>query len=301
MKNVLVLGAGGLVGHKVVFGLHSEGYHVVAASRKKEDLFEDISCTHICIDIEQFDLLKDQITSYNIDVVVNCAAYTAVDKAETEKEKCMSVNALAVEKLAKFCELKSIYLIHFSTDYVFDGRSGPYSETARPNPLSVYGSSKLAGDNAILGSHPKSTILRAVVVFGTHKNQRKLNFVTWLIQELKAGNSVKIVTDQLSTYSYAEDLVQAVLKLCKSPNYGVYNISGDEWFSRYDMSLKIAEILSLEKSLIFPILTAEFNQPAKRPLKSGFKVDKAKEKLGFIPTSLDDAIKQIERQLTGYE
>lgn len=297
MENILIIGANGLVGHKTVFALHSHGFNVFATARTNEHYFDSISCKFSELDFSKMSTVKQYIRDNSIDIVVNCAAYTAVDKAEEEKDKCQLINALTVEKLARYCYLKEIFLVHISTDYVFDGSDGPYTESSIPNPLSVYGSSKLGGDNSILATCRKFAILRAIVVYGAHRDSKKNNFATWLISELKQEKNVRIVDDQTGTFTFAEDLVDSIVSVIKSTKYGIFNISGNELMNRYEMSCKIADTLSLKKSLISPIKTSEFNQPAERPLKSGFIIEKAQKELKFNPTSLVNSILKIDKQM----
>jgi dTDP-4-dehydrorhamnose reductase len=198
---------------------------------------------------------------------------TDVERCETDPAWANDTNSNGPAALAHAAQ--HIPFIFFSTDYVFDGSDenpGPYSEDAPTNPLSIYGRSKLAGERAILAAHPDALILRTNVVYGPDR-QRK-NFFYTLHRLLSAGTPMSIPTDQLSTPTYNEDLAAATLALANAGHTGLFNISGHELLSRYDFALLAAEALSLDASLIQPILTADLNQRAARPLRGGLRIDK---------------------------
>jgi dTDP-4-dehydrorhamnose reductase len=205
---------------------------------------------------------------------------TDVERCETDPAWANDTNATGPAALA--AAARSIPFVFFSTDYVFDGSDehpGPYAEDAPTHPLSVYGRSKLAGERAILAAHPSALILRTNVVFGPDR-QRK-NFLYTLHRLLSAGTTMRVPTDQLSTPTYNEDLAAATLALANAGHTGLFNISGHELLSRYDFALLAADILSLDASLIQPVVTSDLNQKAPRPLRAGLRIDKL---LATLPT-----------------
>lgn len=205
---------------------------------------------------------------------------TDVERCETDPAWATDTNCNGPAALARTA--RHIPFVFFSTDYVFDGSDqnpGPYSEDAPTNPLSVYGRSKLEGEHAVAAAHPSPLILRTNVVFGPDR-QRK-NFLYTLHRLLSAGTTMRVPTDQLSTPTYNEDLAAATLALASAGHTGLFHISGRELLSRYDFALLAADILSLDASLIQPILTSELNQRAARPLRGGLRIDKL---LTTLPT-----------------
>lgn len=195
---------------------------------------------------------------------------TDVERCETDIPWATDTNANGPAALA--AAARSIPFVFFSTDYVFDGAAGPYAEDAPTHPLSIYGRSKLKGEQAIAAAHPSALILRTNVVFGPDR-QRK-NFLYTLQRLLSAGTTMRVPTDQLSTPTYNEDLASATIALANAGHAGLFNISGHEFMSRYDFALLACELLSLDASLIQPVVTSDLNQKAPRPLRAGLRIDK---------------------------
>ncbi|MCB0748315.1 MAG: SDR family oxidoreductase, partial [Ignavibacteriae bacterium] len=222
------------------------------------------------------------------------AAYTNVDKCESEKELAWNINVNGVEYLAKYSVPSNAHLIHISTDYVFDGLAGPYSENDLPNPISYYGRSKLAGENVIKKFDIKSTILRTNVLFGPTKFGRP-DFVKWVFNSLSENKNIRIVTDQINNPTYIEDLAQAIITICDSEKTGLFNIGGAELLNRFEFTKEIAEYFNLDFNLVEPIITADLNQPAPRPLNSGLINLKAETELNYKPRSLKECFGLIKQ------
>ena len=228
------------------------------------------------------------------DFVINLAAYTNVDKSETDRETCWNVNVNAIEYLAKYCVPSNAHLIHISSDYVFDGKNGPYSEKDLPNPISYYGRSKLAGENIIKKFNIPYTIIRTNVLFGYAKFGRP-DFVKWVVDSLSSGNPIRIVTDQINNPTYLEDIAGAIKNICDLKKTGLYNIGGAELLNRYEFTERIAEYFNLDLSLVSPIVTKELNQPAPRPLNSGLINLKAETELNYKPRPLKECFLLMEK------
>jgi dTDP-4-dehydrorhamnose reductase len=198
---------------------------------------------------------------------------TDVERCETDPAWAADTNANGPAALA--AAARHLPFVFFSTDYVFPGTGenpGPYTEDAPTNPLSIYGRSKLAGERAILAAHPEALLIRTNVVYGPDRQAK--NFLYTLSRLLTAGTVMRVPTDQLSTPTYNEDLAAATLMLANGGHTGLFNVSGAELLSRYDFALLAAEVLSLDASLIQPVLTADLNQKAPRPLRGGLRIDK---------------------------
>jgi len=229
------------------------------------------------LDISNEESLRVIITSYLPDIVINAAAYTAVDKAEMESDKAFCINEAAAYILAKCCNEQNIPLIHISTDYVFDGTaSEAYSPESEPAPQSVYGKSKLAGEKVIQESLHKHVIIRTSWVFSEHGN----NFVKTILRLAKEKDTLNIVADQQGCPTYAGDLAVAILKICEqvrgnleSP-WGIYHYCGDIDTNWYEFSKLILKAAGLEKKVMLnPITTDQYPTLAKRPAYSSMNCD----------------------------
>ncbi|MGH1472180.1 MAG: dTDP-4-dehydrorhamnose reductase [Cellvibrionaceae bacterium] len=262
---VLVTGAAGQVGRELVELCLNSAIDVIA-------------CTRDQIDISNFQQVSEVIKQYSPTVVVNAAAYTAVDKAETEKEKAWQVNSEGAKNLAIICSQLHISLIHISTDYVFNGeKSSPYSETDQTNPTSEYGKSKLAGELAIKERCSDFYILRTSWVFGQYGN----NFVKTMLRLAKKDQALRVVADQKGTPTPALMIAEAIIALIKdnlSLANGIYHLGGLPEVTWYEFARSIIETASklglCNKVDIEPITTADFPTPAKRPKNSSLSSQK---------------------------
>jgi dTDP-4-dehydrorhamnose reductase len=240
--------------------------------------------------------VKHIINDFYPDTIINAAAYTNVDKSESERELAWNVNSAAVEYLAQSAKAFDSHLIHISSDYIFDGKNGPYSENDKPNPIGYYGRTKLAGENALKTSGVKFTIIRTNVLYGIAKYGRP-DFVKWFVESLKIGRQVSIVNDQINNPTFIDDLVFAINRIADYKKYGVYNIGGLEFLSRYEFAIRIAGFFKLNIKLVNEIQTSELKQPAARPLKSGLITLKAETELGYKPTKLEDNLLLMKNEL----
>jgi dTDP-4-dehydrorhamnose reductase len=202
----------------------------------------------------------------------------------------------AVKNLIIASRISNAKVIHYSTDYVFDGNSGPYTEESTPDPVSFYGRSKLASENALLSSEINFAILRTVVLFGMGVNVKQ-NFALWLINKLKVGEPVNIVDDQISNNTMADDLAYGTLKVVEKNSKGIYNIAGKDIISRFEFAMIICDVFKFDKHLVARIKTKDLNQPAPRPLKSGLITLKAEAELGFKPMDTFEALSLLKVQL----
>lgn len=250
---------------------------------------------YVSCNIAERDRVKKIIYNFCPDFIVNAAAYTNVDKSETDRETAWKINVKAVEYISEAARVLDARIVHISSDYIFDGKNGPYDENAKPNPLGYYGRTKLASENALKISGAMFTILRTNVLYGIADSRP--DFVRWVVQSVRAGNEIRIVTDQINNPTFIDDLVQAVNKVIEFRKTGIYNIGGKEFLSRYEFTMMIADYFNLDKSLIKPITTEELNQPARRPLKSGLITLKAETELGYKPCSIPEALAKMRREL----
>lgn len=212
--------------------------------------------------------------------VVNCAAYTAVDRAEEQKAQCAAANIAAVENIARLADELDFRILHISTDYIFDGMAcRPYDESAKPNPLNVYGSTKRRGETALLGLAPESVIIRTGWLYSAGNN----NFVHTILERGRQDKRLEVVVDQTGTPTYAADLAQAVMSVLTAPAWmpGIYNYSNEGIASWYDFAVAILETAGMHRQAeaVVPVSSADYTTPAVRPAYT--VLDKSKIKATF--------------------
>ncbi|MEI7811726.1 MAG: dTDP-4-dehydrorhamnose reductase [Ignavibacteria bacterium] len=294
-KRILVIGANGMLGQRIInFYKQQNNVELLAASFEPEHF--DAEIQYVSIDISRRELVKDIVYNFYPDVIINAAAYTNVDMCEKERATAWKINVKGVEYLSETARVVDAMLVHISTDYVFDGKNGPYSEEEKPNPIGYYGRTKLASENAIRIMGPLYAVIRTNVLYGFVANGRP-DFVRWVIDSLRADKEIRIVTDQINNPTFLDDLVQGICRVIESKKQGIFNIGGPEFLSRFDFTLRIAEFFDLNKNLIKPVLTAELNQPAPRPLNSGLLTFKAETVLGYKPHSINDTLIRMKKEL----
>jgi dTDP-4-dehydrorhamnose reductase len=282
-KNILITGASGQLGSEFRYlsGCMQDNQPV----NKVPDDFNFIFVTRKELDIENTLQVADFCQQNKIDVMVNCAAYTAVDKAEQEAEKANAINHLAVKNLAKIAKEQSIKLIHISTDYVFDGTAHkPYKESDITNPQSVYGKSKLDGELAMQAINPdNSIIIRTSWVYSEFGN----NFVKTMIRLGSERDDISVVGDQIGSPTNARDLAEVILKIIpqlsqEDKNVEIYHYSNEGVCSWYDFSNAIFEINNIDCK-VNSIPSEEYPTPAKRPYYSVMDKSKITKKFKLDP------------------
>jgi dTDP-4-dehydrorhamnose reductase len=296
-KRVLVVGANGLLGQKMTEFLIRGSAHDISVSSIEPKPFRPLnSATYMTMDITSKKDVRKVVYEVAPDVIINCAAMTNVDACENERELAWKLNVEGVEHLIEASRRTNARIVHISTDYVFDGKSGPYDETARPEPLSYYGKTKLASENALAVSGIDFFIARTIVLYGTGINV-KSNFALWLIQSLEKHLSVRIVDDQFGNPTLVDDLAQGILSAIELGRSGIYHLAGRDVISRYEFAMRLARIFEFDSGLITPIKTSQLNQPAGRPMKSGLVTLKAEVELGYRPSTTEEGLLVLRSQL----
>ena len=295
---VLITGSNGLLGQKLVHKLRiDESVELIATSKGENRISEKIGYNYISLDVTKKEELEKVILSEKPDVIINTAAMTNVDACEDKKQECDVLNIDAVQCLTDISEQIDAHLIHISTDFVFDGKNSPYTEDAIPNPLSYYGLSKLKSETLLLESSCRWTVLRTIIVFGVAENLSKGNIVLWAKGELEKGEKLNIIDDQFRSPTLAEDLADACIFSFQKQKYGVYNASGKDIMSIYEIVDRIAKHYNYSTDNLNKISTSTLNQTATRPLKTGFILDKAIKELGYNPHSFEEGLTIIDQQL----
>lgn len=275
MRRVLVTGAAGMLGREVVDAL-----------RGSTDVVE--------ADLADFDVADHEATLLAVrdtapDVVVNCAAYTDVDGAETHRREAFAVNATGAGSVARAAEAAGALMLHLSTDYVFDGTSSePYVEDDPPNPLNVYGESKLAGEREVLASGARSLIVRTAWLYG-HGGR---NFVDTILRLSDGGEALRVVDDQRGTPTYARDLAVILKELVAASVTGVVNATNSGVASWYEFAAEILRASGRSHVHVEPVATAARPRPAKRPRSSVLSLGKLEGLLGWSPRAWQEALQE---------
>jgi dTDP-4-dehydrorhamnose reductase len=290
MTKILLTGADGQVGQELRLTLAALGT-VQTTTRQTLDLSQPAA--HRVADLCE---IAATVKAFSPDIIVNAAAYTAVDKAETDAELAQKINGDAPGILAETAKAMGAYLIHLSTDYVFDGsQSSPYQTTDPTHPLGVYGQTKRAGEMGIEQSGCDYLILRTAWVYGV---QGTGNFVKTMVRLGKERQEVRVVADQIGSPTWAKDIATAIATLIEKRATGIYHYTNSGVASWYDFAVAIfaeAEALGipLQVKRILPITTADYPTPAKRPPYSVLSHRRLVETLGDYPPHWRDSLKQM--------
>jgi dTDP-4-dehydrorhamnose reductase len=299
-KKIMIVGASSKAAEGITRVLASEtDYSLVYLTTKNiGDFANDTNQRRkiFQVDFTNRTAVKEICLQEKPNVIINTAAYTNVDGCETHKQDCWRVNVQGVENLVYASRVTDAHLIHFSTDYLFDGENGPYPEDAKPNPIGYYGKSKLASENVCQSSTTPSTVIRTNVLYGATVD-RKPNFVTWVLDKLLSTEPFMVVDDQFSNPTIIDDLGWAVLRIIEKQATGIYNVAGADWCSRYDFAQKIAEVFKLNPANMKKVATADLGQKAPRPMKGGLVTLKAQTDLGIRLAGIEDGLFTMRRQL----
>lgn len=297
---ILVTGANGLLGQKLVKLILDKGKdELVATARGANRLpYAETDFQFDQMDVTDHTQVDKVIDKYRPEVVIHTAAMTNVDQCEESQEDCWKQNVDAVDYLIKACERNSIFLLHLSTDFIFDGKDGPYDEEAEAKPISYYGESKLVAEKLLQNSEIKFAIVRTVLVYGIAHDMSRSNIVLWVKKSLEEGKSIKVVDDQLRSPTLAEDLALGCYLIAEKRSQGIFNICGKDLLTPYEMALKVAAYFDLDTSTMERADASTFTQIAKRPPKTGLLIDKAIAQLGYAPHSFEEGIGILVDQLS---
>jgi dTDP-4-dehydrorhamnose reductase len=298
-KTILVTGSNGLLGQKLTDLLKGNSTYKLIATARGEDRYPDKSgYTYVSLDITNEQEVEQVLSAHKPDAVIHTAAMTNVDQCETDQAGCDELNVKAVQYIVQACEKHHIYLAHLSTDFIFNGDKGPLTEEEKPDPISYYGESKLKAEHIVQAMKGKWSILRTVLVFGIVSDMSRSNIVLWVKNNLEQNKIIKVVNDQWRTPTLAEDLAMGCFLAVDKQAQGVYNISGADLLTPYDIAQHTATFFKLDASLIEKADSSTFQQAARRPLKTGFIIDKAKRDLGYQPHTFEQGIQVLADQLS---
>jgi dTDP-4-dehydrorhamnose reductase len=294
-SKTLVVGASGQVGTQMLSAL---GERALATSRVEREGWLKLDVADLSTP-EQAAALLD---SHELDAIYCVGGMTWVDGCEKDPELAHRTNTRGPGVLAEYARQRDVPYVFFSTDYVFDGAKnhpGPYAEDAEPNPLSVYGKTKLEGEQRVLAAHSEALVLRTTWVYGA--DARQMNSLYSMMRSLTAGKPMQVPQDQVSTPTYNRDLVRAALGLVAARASGVFHVAGPELLGRLEFVQRVASELGLDASLLQGVATEQLKQPAARPLDSGLAIAKLAEWDSQLRMrSVADALKDCGAELRAF-
>ena len=295
---VLITGSNGLLGQKLVGLLASQpDCDLIATSRGPNRMPNNQGYRYVSLDITDPGAVRKILAETRPGAIINTAAMTNVDQCEDEKTKCLKLNVEAVSSLVEGALHHNSFLLQLSTDFIFDGLAGPYDEEAAANPISFYGESKLRAENLVRDSSLSWAIVRTVLVYGvTHKMSRS-NLVLWVKRCLENEEPIQVVNDQWRSPTLSEDLAQGCRLILNKLAQGIYNISGKDVLTPYEMAVRTARFFGLDSSFITETDSTHFTQPAKRPAKTGFIITKAQNQLNYNPRTFEEGLAIVAQQI----
>jgi len=285
-----VTGAHGLLG-RTLLGL-DDGVEWVASGRSQRPVE---GAAYWVLDITDGAAVAETVARVRPDWIINTAALTDVDRCEQDETAARRVNAEAVGVLAEAAARQGAGVVQLSTDYVFDGTAGPYAESDPPRPLSAYGRTKLASERALLERLERAIVVRTLWLYGYEPGARP-NFVTWVLDALHSGRTIRVFEDQWGNPTAASDLARVLLSLCRAEARGVYHMGGATYLTRYELALELARLFGLSPAAVQPVATQSAGLRAPRPLRSGLRTDTLCRRLRTRPLSFADGVAEMRGQ-----
>lgn len=292
---ILITGANGLLGQHLVKLLLDTTAHDIIATGKGDPRYiaQNSRLHYYALDITDGMAVHLSFEKLLPDTIVHCAALTQADECELNPIKAWEINVTATRFIVDAAKKINAFLIFISTDFVFDGINGPYKETDTVNPVSYYGSTKVAAEKSVAESGLPYAIARTCLLYGNIFVGTRNNVISWVKENLEQVKKIKVVSDQWRTPTYVEDLAKGILLVAEKRAVGLFHISGKDFLSPYDMAMATAAYLHLDASLIEKVDASVFTQIAKRPVTTGFIIDKAKNELGYEPLSFREGMMKM--------
>lgn len=290
---VLITGANGFLGHYLVGQLLQNGYDVIATGKGNNRLPYSNSEKFVYAEMDFTNpfAVNDIFDTHKPEVVVHAGAISKPDECELNQKKAFRINTESTVTMLSNAAKHKCFFIFISTDFVFDGEEGMYTEGDIPNPVNFYGKTKLEAEEAVKRFEHDWAIVRTVLVYGKPMAGRS-NILTIVKEKLENGEAYSVVDDQVRTPTYVEDLAAGIISIIEKRACGIYHLSGINILTPYEMACKTADFLGLDKSLIKRVTAESFSQPAKRPARTGFIIDKAKRELAYSPVTFMEGLKR---------
>ena len=288
---VLITGSNGFLGHYLTHLLLRKGYAVIATGKGdcRLPFAEYANFRYASMDFTDPFQVNDMFAKFRPDIVVHAGAMSKPDECELNQWQAYLVNVEGTVTLLVNAEEQKSFFIFISTDFVFDGAKGMYKEEDVPSPVNYYGKTKLEAEDAVGEYEYDWAIVRTVLVYGKPLSGRK-NLLTIVKEKLEKGEEYKVVDDQVRTPTFVEDLAAGIAVIIKKRAKGIYHLSGKDILTPYQMAVKTAELLGLNTSLLKKVTASVFSEPAKRPPKTGFVIDKAVSELDYEPLSFEEGL-----------
>ena len=296
---ILITGSNGLLGQKLVAALrHDPDVQLIATSRGADRTPIPLGPQYRSMDITVQAEVEEVFAATMPQVVIHTAAMTNVDACELDPAACQLQNVTATGHLVQAAKRHGCHFIHLSTDFIFDGMNGPYAEEDVPAPLSVYGQSKLDSERVVMEAGlAKWAIARTIIVYGIAEGLSRSNVVLWAKSALEKGQPIKVVDDQWRMPTLAEDLADGCIRIAKRGATGIYNLSGPDGMSILELVQRVGAFFHLDTSVVTPVKSDSLGQPARRPPRTGFVLDKARRELGYAPHGLEEGLAVLRAQL----
>ena len=290
---VLITGANGFLGHYLVSLLLQKGYEVIATGKGNNRLPFSNSEKFVYTEMDFTNpfVVNDIFDTHKPEIVVHAGAVSKPDECELNQKEALRINTEGTVTMLSNAAKHKCFFIFISTDFVFDGEAGMYTEVDSPNPVNFYGKTKLEAEEAVKRYNLDWAIVRTVLVYGKPMAGRS-NILTIVKEKLEKGEAYNVVDDQVRTPTYVEDLAAGIIAIMEKRACGIYHLSGINILTPYEMACKTADFLGLDKSLINRVTAESFSQPAKRPARTGFIIDKARRELAYSPVSFLEGLKR---------
>lgn len=293
---ILYTGANGLLGQKISAATPQYSNHAFLATARGENRTKNLgTASYTSMDITDRQGIENVLSEFRPDVIIHGAAMTNVDECEQHKELAYNLNVVGTQNIVDTAKELGAHVVHISTDFIFDGQDGPYNEDGVPNPVSYYGETKLQAEH-IVQTIDSWSILRTILVIGIAEDLSRSNIVLWAKGALEKAQPIRVVDDQFRTPTLAEDLAQGALLAATQRAQGIFNISGPDFMSIYELVESVAEHFGLSMATVTRVDSSTLNQPAVRPPRTGFNISKAVENLGYRPHSFKEALEIIAQQ-----
>jgi dTDP-4-dehydrorhamnose reductase len=290
---ILITGANGFLGHYLTAQLLQKNLKVIATGKGNCRLPFGGAANFVYapMDFADEENVMAVFNQHKPTVVVHAGAMSKPDECEENKEATWLVNVTGTANILTAAEKYNCPFIYISTDFIFDGVKGMYTETDEPNPVNYYGQTKLAAEKLVQQYKHNWAIVRTVLVYGKPLSGRS-NILTIVKEKLEKGEGYKVVSDQIRTPTYVEDLAAGIISIIEKNKTGVWHLSGADVLTPYDMACAAAGYLQLNKNLLQEVTAASFTQPALRPPKTNFVIDKAKKELNYQPVSFSEGLQK---------
>ncbi len=289
---ILVTGANGFTAYYICKLLLEKGYTVIATGKNESRLpFSPEHFIYEKMDLTRRHTIKPIFEKHRPDCIIHAAAMTQVDACEENRDEAYKVNVTGTENLLSEAGERTGRFIFLSTDFVFDGKNGMYRETDETGPVNYYGMTKLLAEKAVEKYAHEWVIARTCLVYGMPQGGKD-NILTVVKRKLEAGERYRVVDDQWRTPTWVEDLAKGIVLVIEKRAKGYYHLSGKDLLTPYRMAIRAAAYLKRDSSLLEKVTEKNFLQAAKRPLRTGFNIEKAKKELGFDPVSFEEGMKK---------